>query len=75
VQAPSLAELDVATTGNPEVLVRRSDGNLFRFGEPAMFEKIRGEEAQMCAGMTLALAYPAQLALVRNPAGIWEIAY
>lgn len=75
VAPATAAQLDFNTTGNAEVLVRRKGGPLFDFGGPAVFERIQGDDAQMCAGMSLSLVYPPQMAFVRTPGGDWEIAY
>ena len=72
--APPPAELEFVTTGNPEVVVRRKGGELFAL-DPKAFERIKGDEKQMCAGMTLSMVYASQLVVVRTPAGAWEVAY
>ncbi len=66
------AQLDFATTGNPEVVVQCQDGPLFEPDRTA-FERIKGDEMQMCAGMALSLAYPPKLIVVRKPDGSWEV--
>lgn len=60
--------------GGPEVIVRGRDGALYDFGDKANFDKIK-DEAQMCAGVVLSMAYPPRMAVVRNPAGAWEVVY
>jgi hypothetical protein len=72
--APPPGELEFVTTGNPEVVVRRKGGELFAL-DPKAFERIKGDEKQMCAGMTLAMVYAPQLVVVRSPSGAWEVAY
>jgi hypothetical protein len=37
------------------------------------FEKIKGDDKQMCAGMTLSVVYPSRLVVVRSPGGTWEV--
>ena len=72
--APPPGELEFMTTGNPEVVVRRKGGELFAL-DPRTFERIKGDEMQMCAGMTLSMVYAPQLVVVRSPSGAWEVAY
>jgi len=74
IAAPAPAELDFVVTGNPEVMVRRRSGQLFPL-ETQPFDKIKDQEKQMGAGMTLFAVYPPQLAVVRTPKGDWEIVY
>ena len=69
--APALDEIEFVTTGNPEVVLRRKDGNpLFQPNREA-FERIKGEKVQMCAGILLSIVYPVQLIVVRQPDGHW----
>jgi hypothetical protein len=70
VAAPG--EIDVVVTGGPEVVVRSKRGALYRPDESS-FEKIKGEELQMCAGMALMAVYPPRLVMVRTPGGSWEV--
>ena len=72
--APPAGELEFTTTGNPEVVVRRKGGELYTLDRKA-FERIKGDEKQMCAGTTLYMVYGPQLVVVRSPAGAWEVAY
>lgn len=72
--APPPEELEFVTSGNPEVVVRRKGGMLFAL-DPKAFERIKGDEMQMCAGMTLSMVYAPQLVVVRAPSGVWEVAY
>jgi len=71
LDSPPAEALDFATTGNPEVVLRSKTGPLFA-PDPSSFSHIKGEEAQMCAGISLSIAYPAQLIVVRKPDGSWE---
>ncbi len=68
-------QLDFVVTGGPEVLVRGKKGALYDFGAKSAFEKIKGEDAQMCAGVVISIAYPAQLAFARSPSGEWLAVY
>lgn len=72
LRAAPESQLEFSTTGGPEVVVRRRDGQLYET-ERAAFERIAGgEETQMCAGMALSIVYPARLVAVRRPDGSWE---
>lgn len=75
VALPSSGQLDFALTGNPEVLVQRKAGPLYDMGSQESFARIKGDEAQMCAAMTLSVAYPPHLAFVRKPDGSWDAVY
>ena len=74
VAAPQAGELDFATTGGPEVVVRRKTGSLFGLDEKT-FAPLKDQEALMCSGMVLAVIYPGRLVAVRKPDGAWEIVY
>jgi hypothetical protein len=43
--------------------------------DPSAFGKIAGDDAQMCAGIALSLAFPPELAAVREPDGTWRVVY
>ncbi len=75
VAAPAFDQLDFAVTGGPEILVQRKGGTLYDLGGPETFERIKGDDTQMCAAVALSIAYPPHLAFVRTPAGAWEVAY
>jgi hypothetical protein len=72
VQSPQGDDLEFVTTGNPEVVVRSRKGDLFGLN-PKSFAVVKGDQVQMCAGMTLSLTFPPRLVVVRNPAGVWEV--
>jgi hypothetical protein len=74
VAAPQAGELELATTGGPEVVVTRKKGPLFGLDEKT-FAPIKDEDTQMCAGMALSVIYPGKLVTVRKPDGAWEIVY
>jgi len=74
IAVPVPGDLEYFVTGNPEVIVRHRSGKLFPLDEQP-FDRIKDEEMQMGAGMALYMAYPPQLALVRTPAGVWEVVY
>jgi hypothetical protein len=61
--------------GGPEVIVRGRDGPLFDFGDKSAFDKIKGDDLQMCAGVVLSMAYPPRMAFARAPSGNWEFVY
>ena len=75
IAAPPAAEIDVALTGGPEVIIRAAKGPLFFPADMSAFEKIEDPDVQMCVGAVFAAAYPPHLAAVRNAAGGWEVAY
>lgn len=68
-------QLDFVVTGGPEILVQGKKGALYDFGAQSAFERIKGDDAQMCAGVVLSLVYPPRLAFVRSPAGEWQAVY
>jgi hypothetical protein len=74
VTAPTADQLDLVTTGHPEVVVKRKSGELFAL-DPKAFEHIKGDQMQMCAGVTLTVLYPPRLIVVRMPNGSWEAVY
>jgi hypothetical protein len=75
IKAPARDQLDLATTGNPEVLVSRKGGvPLYQLDE-ATFEHIRDEDMKMCAEVAVAIAFPPRLVVVRSPEGKWEVVY
>lgn len=74
VLAPTAKDIEFVTVGQPEVMLQRAGGHLFA-PDPKPFERIRGSEMQFCAGVALAAAYPARLAVVRTPQGAWEVVY
>ena len=61
--------------GGPEVIVHGRDGPLFDFGDKSAFDKIKGDDLQMCAGVVLSMAYPPRMAFARAPSGKWEFVY
>lgn len=71
ITPPAGADLEFTTTGQPEVVISRKGGQLFE-SDPQAFERIKGQEAQMCISIALSIAYPPQLIAVRNPNGGWE---
>ena len=75
IAAAPADEIEISTTGGAAVVVRAKSGNLYRPADPSAFEKIEGDETQMCVGMVLFAAYPPRLALVRTASGGWETAY
>lgn len=68
-------QLEFQTTGNPEVVVKSRKGELYPVADVKSFEKIKGNELQMCAGIVLSILFPERLVVVRNPAGEWQVAY
>lgn len=74
IAAVPAAEFEFDLVG-PEVMLRGNKGSLYNFGDKTAFERIQGDDMQMCAGVVLSLAYPQRMAMVRNPDGDWEVAY
>src|SRR6185503_8289087 len=72
ISAASPANLEFVITGGPEVVVRSKRGELYPPDRNA-FERIKGDEVQMCAGMALGVVYPQRLVAVRTPNGNWEV--
>lgn len=70
--APTAADLDFVTAGGPEVVIRRKNGAPLYVPDRAAFEKIKGDEKQMCAGMALMTVYPPRLVVVKTPEGVWQ---
>jgi hypothetical protein len=74
-EAQPVDRLDFVTTGNPEVVVRAKDGELYHPRDMKAFERIKSEELQMCIEVVFSALYPPRLAVVRSPAGKWEVVY
>ena len=72
VSASSVDNLEFVMTGKPEVVVRAKNGLLYP-SDPKAFERIKGGELRMCAHISLFVAYPPRLIVVRTPAGAWEV--
>ncbi len=66
-------KLEMVTTGGPAVVVQSSAGKLYAPPKPAAFDKIKGDDAQMCASVALFTAYPPRLVVVHSPSGAWEV--
>lgn len=76
LQAPATEQLDFLTTGNPEVVVARKGGGPMLYdADRSAFDKIKGDEMKMCAGIALSIVYPPALVAVRSPDGAWSVAY
>lgn len=72
VAAQASDKIDFVLTGNPEVVIRGKEGALYRPLDLKAFDRIKGDEMQMCAGMALAMLYPPHLVVVRDPSGTWH---
>jgi hypothetical protein len=68
-------QLEFATTGNPEVVVKSRKGELYPVTDQKSFERIKGDEVQMCAGIVMSMLFPQRLVVVRMPSGEWQVAY
>ncbi len=75
IDSPAADQLDITATGNAEVSVRRKDGDLYRPANPKAMEKIKDPAVMDCSGMVLFFAFPPRMAVVRTPAGAWEVVY
>jgi hypothetical protein len=75
VASPPAGEIEFVTTGNPEVVVRAKQGDLFFPADVSAFARIEDEDVQMCLGMAFTVIYPPRLVVVRAPSGAWEVAY
>jgi len=69
---PSTDQLEYLTPGRPEVVIQRKDGSPLYAPDRAAFDKIKGDETQMCAGVALMAAYPQRLVVVHAPEGAWQ---
>jgi hypothetical protein len=74
VPVPAAAELEFSTTGSAAVVVARKSGSLYPFDRKA-FARLKGEDAQMCAGISLSIAYPPKLVVAKAPDGRWEVVH
>jgi hypothetical protein len=75
VVAPPLEQLDFVITENPEVVVQGKSGSLFSPKDPESFDRIKDDDAQMCAVIVFSILYPPRLVVVRAPSGKWEVVY
>jgi hypothetical protein len=73
--APPEDGIDLVLTGNPEVIIRAKEGNLYFPADRSAIEKITDPEVQMCIGAALMAAYPPRLAVARGAGGAWEVVY
>lgn len=74
IAARSLDQVEFALSGRQELVVKGKGDALYPL-KPEDFAKIKGEEAQMCAGMALSIAYPPQLIVVKTANGAWEVLF
>jgi hypothetical protein len=76
VSPVAATDVEFSFVGGPEVVLSsKGGGPLYDFGDKANFDKIKGDEQQMCAAFVLSAAYPLRMAFVRDPSGKWEFAY
>jgi hypothetical protein len=75
ISAAAPDQLEFQTTGNPEVVVKSRKGELYPVADKKTFDRIKGDEVQMCAGIVLSMLFPQRLVVVRNPSGEWQVAY
>ncbi|HMV20636.1 MAG TPA: hypothetical protein PKL28_13020 [Rhodocyclaceae bacterium] len=72
IAAPAAADLELATTGSAAVAVGRRGGDLFASDQKA-FAKLKGNDTQMCVGISLSIAYPPRSVAIRTPDGGWQL--
>lgn len=75
IAVPARDKFDFVTTGNAEVVIQRKGGDLFSLNNPKLLERVGDDDMRMCAGVSLYVAYPPRLAVVRSPSGAWEVVY
>ena len=68
-------DIEFTTTGNQEVVLGGKATKPLYPIDPAPFKKLKGDDLQMCAGMTIATVYPPHLVVVKSSNGNWEVAY
>ena len=73
IKAPTLEQLEAVVSNSPELLLQGKGGSPLHPFNRVAFEKIKGDENQMCAAMALFTLYPPRLIVVRTPAGKWEV--
>ncbi len=69
---PKPGTYDIATTGSAAVVVQ-SKGEMLYDIDRSAFAKVKDEDVQMCAGMTLGTVYQPRVIVVRAPDGAWQI--
>ncbi len=67
------ADLDIVTTGNPEIVVSAKSGQLFGPEDSKAFSRIKGNDMQMCIGVVLGVYYPQQMLVVRGSEDKWMV--
>ncbi len=68
-------ELDFVVTGNPEIVIQGKAGSLHYPLDPKAFDRIEGDDVQMCVVMVLSILYPPSLVVVHDAAGKWAVVY
>jgi hypothetical protein len=75
MSAVPASQLEIVTTGGPEVVVQAKGAGPLYPPDRAAFEKIKGDQMQTCASTALSMVYRPRLVAVRTPVGNWEIVY
>jgi hypothetical protein len=75
IVAPPLEQLDFVLSGNPEVVIQGRTGSLFSPKDPEAFDRIKDDDARMCAGIVFSILFPPRLVVVRAASGKWEVVY
>ena len=73
IVGPTARTLEILTTGHAEVVLRATDGPLYRPVDPSVVAKIPGQDVRMCASLTLMRAFPPRLLVVRDAKGGWRV--
>lgn len=73
IASPPAAEVEFLLTGNPEVVIRAKNGNLFFPADMSAFQRITDEDVQMCIGMAFSVIYPPRIMVVRSASGAWQV--
>lgn len=68
-------QIETAMSGGPEVQIYNKEGELFAPEDASKLSNVTDEDVQICAGMALRAVYPQRLVVVRDPRGVWSIAY
>ena len=68
-------QLDFVVTGNPEVVIQGKAGSLYYPLDPKAFDRIEGDDVQMCVVMVFSILYPPRLVVVHDATGKWAVVY
>ncbi|HYC56248.1 MAG TPA: hypothetical protein VEL28_15035 [Candidatus Binatia bacterium] len=71
--AADASTLRFSTTGGAAVVIEAGKDGLYAPTDRDAFEKIKDEEAAMCASVALYVTFPPRLIVVKSPKGSWEV--